>query len=176
MGSPGKRQSIVGKTSQVNALLTHNTRAFSLVEVVLALGICSFALLAILGLFMSGIQTSRESEDEIQAANMASLIISKRAAASTNDIANFAIPTRALTNAFNNAYNNGETLTNYIDFDGQITTLTKAAYLINCRAGTNILTGPNTAQVYLMLSWPARSNPTNNSVGRYEIVTQIPLR
>lgn len=145
-------------------------------EVVLALGICSFALLGILGLFMSGIQTSKESEEEIQAANMASLLISKRVAATTNELINFAIPARALTNAFASAYNNGTSSTNFIDFNGQITTRDKAAYLITCKAGTNALTGPDASQIYLMLSWPARSNPTNNAVGRYEFVTQIPLR
>lgn len=142
----------------------------------LALGICSFCLLAILGLFANGLHTSKESEEEIQAANTASFLISVRQAAPTADVSNFAIPARAMTNSYTNAFNNGSTLTNYISFDGKITTATQAAYLISCRAGTNMDTGANAAQVYLMLSWPPRMNPTNSAAGRYEIITQIPLR
>jgi hypothetical protein len=147
------------------------------VEVVLALGICSFALLGILGLFMSGIQSSKESEEDIQAANMASFLISKRAAATTNSLDNFAIPTSALTSTFTNAYNNGSTRINYIDSSGQLTTVDHATYRITCLAGTNLMTGPYASQIYLMLNWPARSNLTNSAaIGRYEIITQIPLR
>ncbi len=152
--------------------------AFSLVEVVLALGICSFALLAILGTFTVGLQTNKESEDQIQAANMASLIISARLAAptsTTNAMANFAIAVRAMTNAYGNAYDNGRTLTNFIGLDGQITNSTGAAYQVSCRAGTNLITGPNMAQVYMMLSWPPRMSPTNTAVGHYELISQIPL-
>ncbi len=37
------------------------TKAFSLVEVVIALAICSFALIAILGLLTIGLQSTRDS-------------------------------------------------------------------------------------------------------------------
>ncbi len=154
--------------------------AFSLVEVVLALGICTFVLVAILGLFANGVLSTRESEEQIHAANLASMLVSLRATSPTNDITSlpsFAIPTSAMTNLFGQSvYANG-TSTNYIGVDGQTTSsATNAAYLITCRAGTNFVTGTTVAQVYLMLSWPPQISPTNASAGRYELITQIPLR
>lgn len=151
--------------------------AFSLVEVVLAIGICSFALIALLGLFTTGLQSNRQSEQDIQAANLASMLISLRTASPTNaipNLPNFAIPTPAMTGAYTAAYSGS--LTNYVGLDGQITNATGAAYLISCRAGTNALTGNGLAQVYLMLSWPPRSDPANANVGRYEIIAHIPIR
>jgi len=142
----------------------------------MALGICSFALVAILGLFTTGLQTNKTSEEQIQAANLVSMLVSTRRASPTNSLGSFAIPSRAMTNFFTNAYNNGGTLTNYVGFDGQIVTSANAEFLISCQAGTNMLTGPDVAQVYVMLSWPAWANPSNPSVGHYEYVTYIPLR
>src|SRR5205823_7388168 len=49
--------------------------AFSLVEVVLALGVLSFAIVAILGLIPIGLQTSHSSQDETRAAQIAQSIL-----------------------------------------------------------------------------------------------------
>jgi Tfp pilus assembly protein PilV len=145
-----------------------------LVEVVAALAICSFALVAILGLFTSGVQSSMESEQRIRAANLASTLISLRMASPTNNIANlpnFAIPTSSMTNGFASAYS-GNT---YVGADGQTTTAANAVYQISCEAGTNTVTGSNVAQVYLMLSWPPKAQAAA-AEGRYELITEIPLR
>ncbi len=149
------------------------TRAFSLVEVVLALGICVFVLVTLMGLYSSGLRMNRESENQIQAANLASLIVASRRAAPTN-MSQLAIPANALTNAFTNAY--GATgAQNYIGSDGLITNAANAVYLVTCRAGTNVLTGPNVAQVYMMLSWPPQANPSMASTEHYEVTTYIPF-
>jgi len=153
--------------------------AFSLVEVVIAIGIFSFAVIAVLGLFATGLQSNRESEQEIQAANLASMLISMRTAYPTNNIPNlpnFAIPTTALTNTYANAYQGGGSLTNYVGLDGQTATAANAAYLISCRAGTTAQAGTGVAQVYLMLSWPPQLNPSNANAGRYETIANIPIR
>ena len=148
-------------------------RAFSLIEVVLALGICAFALVALFGLLGAGLQTNRDSEDQIQAANLMSMLVSTRMTAPTAAIANFAIPSSAMTNAYGNAYSGG---TNFIGFDGKLTNSAYAAYQITCRAGTNGMTGSGMAQVYLMLSWPPQVNTTNALAKHYELLTYIPLR
>jgi len=147
-------------------------RAFSLVEVVVALGICVFVLVTIMGLYSTGMRVNRESQNQIQEANLASLIIASRRAAPTN-ASQLAIPASALTGPFTNAYPNGQ-LTNYVGSDGMITNAANAAYVVSCRAGTNAMTGPNTAQVYLMLSWPAQANPAVSS-DHYEVTTYIPF-
>jgi type II secretory pathway pseudopilin PulG len=48
---------------------------FSLVEVVLALGVVSFAIVAILGLIPTGLQTSHSSQDETRASQIAQSIL-----------------------------------------------------------------------------------------------------
>lgn len=150
------------------------TRAFSLVEVVLAMGICVFVLVIIMGLYSTGLRVNRESENQIQAANLASLIVASRRAAPTNS-SQLAIPAAALTNAFANAYANGAQLTNYIGLDGLLTTPANAMYLVSCRAGTNAMTGPNIAQVYMKLSWPAQADANTSSSDNYEVTTYIPF-
>jgi type II secretory pathway pseudopilin PulG len=154
------------------------TRAFSLVEVVLAIAICSFVLVAILGLFTTGLQSTKESEEEIQAANLAATLISLRTATPTNTISalpNFAIPASAMTQAYGGAYTGGVS-TNYVGTDGQtLTSSANAAYMITCQAGTNSVTGSGISQVYLMLSWPPQV-PSSSAAGRYELTTFIPIR
>ena len=145
--------------------------AFSLVEVVLALGIFSFAIMAIIGLFMVGINTSKESAEQIQAANLASLLISTRRTIPTNVIANFALP------PLNTVYStSGTYLTNAngVALDGTLTG--PRAYNLFYQMGTNAATGTRLAQVHLLLWWPTASTiPLNNSGNRYEITTQVAL-
>ncbi|HSI84089.1 MAG: hypothetical protein ACAI35_16045 [Candidatus Methylacidiphilales bacterium] len=150
-----------------------HARAFSLVEVVLALGIFAFVLVALAGLLGIGLQTSRDSEDQIQAANLASLLISTRTASPTHSITNFAIPAAAMTNLYGDVYLGAAS---YVGFDGKLTNAPNAAYQITCRAGTNTATGSRMTQVYLMLSWPAQLNPADGNAKRYELLTYIPLR
>lgn len=49
--------------------------AFSLVEVVLSLGIAAFALVALLGVLPLGLQSHKEASEQIAAVNLASTII-----------------------------------------------------------------------------------------------------
>lgn len=51
-------------------------RAFSLVEVVLALGVISFAIVAILGVFPVALQTGHSSQNETRVAQIAQSVIS----------------------------------------------------------------------------------------------------
>jgi prepilin-type N-terminal cleavage/methylation domain-containing protein len=54
-------------------------RGFSLVEVVIALGVISFAMIAILGLVPTGLHTAHTSQDETRAAQIAQGILSSLA-------------------------------------------------------------------------------------------------
>jgi uncharacterized protein (TIGR02598 family) len=146
--------------------------AFSLVEVVMALGICTFVLVALIGLFSSGWKMTRESEDQIQAANLASQIIASRIVSPTNGPADAAIPATKLSQAYNNAY---ATADRFVGFDGLLTSdASAAAYRIACNVGTNATTGSKLSQVYLRLTWPPQAAATNAS-GRYEICTYLPI-
>lgn len=52
-------------------------KGFSLVEIVLALGIFSFAIVAIIGLMGSSLRLTRDSEERIQAANAATMLAAR---------------------------------------------------------------------------------------------------
>lgn len=145
---------------------------FSLVEVVIALGICAFVLVALIGLFSSGWKMTRESEEQVQAANLATQIIATRIVAPTNGSAAAAIPPSKLSQPYGNVY---ATEDSFVALDGTLTTsLSNAACRIACNAGTNAMTGSRLSQVYLRLTWPPQAAATNAS-GRYEICTYVAL-
>lgn len=148
-----------------------DSRAFSLVEVVLALGICAFVLVALLGLFSTGLRASRESEEQVQAANLASLILATRMASPTSDtnLPHFALPANALGKGYGDIFGANGAM---VGLDGK--TNSTPAYRIICKAGTNSATGPRLAQVHLMLSWPAQA-PLQTAAGRYETLVYVPL-
>lgn len=60
----------------VKVLLRLKSRAFSLVEIVLALGIISFAIVGIMGLFPAAMKSAQESQRETRAALIARQIFS----------------------------------------------------------------------------------------------------
>lgn len=62
-----------------------SAQAFSLVEVVLALGIVAFAIVAILGAFPAALQTSRSSQSETRAAQIAQDVLVSLASQSQVD-------------------------------------------------------------------------------------------
>ncbi len=143
--------------------------SFSLVEVLLALGIASFALVALIGLFALGLKTNKESADQIDAANVASLLISTVRAMPTNPPAQFALP------SLNRAT---VTKTVQVAVDGTTANVSAANHSLNLYyiVGTNSTTGPKLANVYLMLWWPlAAPMPTNNPSACYEVTAQVAL-
>jgi Tfp pilus assembly protein PilV len=146
---------------------------FSLVEVVLALGICTFVLVALIGLFSSGWKMGRESEDQVQAANLASQIIALRVVSPTNGpTTTAAIPYTKMKQAYGNAYDSAD---KFVGFNGELLPdAAGAAYRIACNVGTNVSTGSQVSQVYLRLTWPPQAAATN-AAGRYEVCTYVLL-
>jgi Tfp pilus assembly protein PilV len=145
-------------------------KAFSLVEVVLAIAVISFSLLTIIGLFSIGLKTNKESSDQTEAADLASLILSTRRA--LPGINEAALPLPAITNVTAPTSNsapicvavNGTTLTNNLP----------AADLYNLNYQISPGSATNVVNVYILLWWPVGTNPpTNNSDGYYEISTQM---
>ena len=149
-------------------------RAFSLIEVVLALAVMAFALVAVVGLFSVGLQTNKESADQIQATDVASLLISARRAAPTATLAsgNFALPpfpTAAGT------VSNGTPVN--LALDGTVAASAAAAPFKLDYVVTTTAAAPKSASVYLLLWWPgtAAKPPTNSPGGYYQIATQVAL-
>jgi type II secretory pathway pseudopilin PulG len=134
--------------------------AFTLVEVVLALGIASFCLVALIGLFSVGIRTERESSERLDAAHIAqSLIAARRASASA---APMGFPLPALVAG------QGAEGTVLLDENGDETPAGRRArfklsYRIDAPAAGEV--APFT--LYLKISWPAQA-PAGQQAGSIE--------
>lgn len=151
-------------------ILSRNGRtaisAFSLVEVVMAMGIITFALVALMGLLMGGIRVNRDSTEESRAVNLLQAIITDRQAGAplfyaTNSPVYGILP---LTNS-SSPYSNSAPL--YIMDDGVTTndTATAARYAVNYTVYPPAASPP--LQPYLVnfkVSWPAAQTNGASSV------------
>jgi len=159
--------------------------AFSLVEVVLAIAVLSVSLIVVIGLMGEGLSNNHDSSSRLQAADIASLLISTRRAAPTNSItlANFALLALGGTNAAGQDMVYATTNFTKVQTDGTAVSSASSSQIVyNLRtivtpsgAQTNI------ANVDLVLWWPATlaannsTLPVNNPSGYYELMTQIVL-
>lgn len=115
--------------------------AFSLVEVVVAIGVVSFAIVAILGVFPIGLKTARSSGDETRAAQIAQDILTSLAGQAPTRYATSSPPSiiqpsgfqynvpldRDFTYGLLGAENDGTLKANYTNQPYQITLSTKAS-------------------------------------------------
>lgn len=139
--------------------------AFSLVEVVVALGVASFAIVGLMGLFTVGYQSSKESEENIEAANLASLLIAQRRASPSTP--GFVIPPLSPPPA--NTITSPEPL--YLKSDGTVTTDLRSA---RTHLKYQIASDGISADVYLLLTWPPQAKPAE-AAGKYELYSKIVL-
>ncbi len=79
--------------------------AFSLVEVVLALGVVAFAIVAILGAFPAALKTGHSAQDETRAAQIAQDILTSLASQAQTSFPNCVIKQSATTTASDFSYN-----------------------------------------------------------------------
>ena len=150
---------------------------------VIAIGILSFSLVVIIGMLGAGLSNTHDSSSRLQAADIASLLISTRRTAPTNsNLANFALPALGGTNSAGQDVVSATTNYTKVQTDGITNIGSSNQVVYNLRA---IITaaGPqsNIANVDLVLWWPSTlpatnsSMPVNNPAGYYELVTQIAL-
>jgi type II secretory pathway pseudopilin PulG len=136
-------------------------RAFSLVEVVLALGVATFAILAIVALLPAGIKSTKDSLDETRALTVLNEIVADRQATpldSSSVIYGLPALTNTLvipvTNSFGVLPNNQPT-----------PTLSQALYKVTCIETPPALGGLDPYQLYVKVGWPAAGNgPAGGSV------------
>jgi uncharacterized protein (TIGR02598 family) len=128
-----------------------NSRAFSLVEVTLALGIAAFCLFAVFGLMPVGMQTNRNAASQTAAANIISVIV-----------ADLRTTPAAATTSPQFAIIFGADKTLYFDASGQASTsLTPdSRYQLNI-TWNSAPTGLNYA--VLRVTWPASVDPATTT-------------
>lgn len=135
--------------------------AFSLVEVVLAMGIVSFCVLAVFGLLSAGNDTNRRSRDEMIAAQLAENEFSRIRALS---VANFPV------NGYVSRY-----------FDGNLrdlgTTLTRDAtyqFRINIEPSPAPVPPPPSMIFNAEIRYPAQAPEANQDVARFTTLMTVP--
>jgi uncharacterized protein (TIGR02598 family) len=143
-----------------------DSRGFSLVEVVIALGIFTFCITILLGLIPVGLKSARSVSEEGNAVHIASSIFGLWQVIPTN----FTAPTdRAITitNVFTNIGTVGAagSTTNYFNDAGiQVGGATNASLAMNYRATSLGATVPGGWEVELRFQWPARASANTNAI------------
>jgi Tfp pilus assembly protein PilV len=152
--------------------------AFSLVEVVIALGIVSFAIVAILGLIPTGLQTSHSSQDETRASQMAQGILATLAAqnimlsksgrpkldAQNHQQLNGAVKLPLVSSTINLGAPGSYPL--YATNDGQVSDATTGAvYAITVGVSSAPTNFDSTyaKTVTVTVAWPSNAAPTNQT-------------
>lgn len=155
----------------MKALFSHDNGAFSLVEIVMAIGIMSFALLSLVGLASIGMQRSGDSRKLQEGASVANRILQMRRSApeavavgTLFDPATFPLP--PLTTSV--------TQTNYLTSSGALTASAGSAdatygLAIRIEAPPADQRSIITSKVSLEIFWP----PTASKPQSYRLVTEV---
>jgi len=160
--------------------ISQNESGFSLVEVVMALGICSFCLIALIGLLTSGLTSNRDTVSQTEAAGLAEMIqadlVTRRVDASGAYIAE---PTlRYGINVPTGTSASGLAKTLFLKSDGSIAeSSSKADYRVDLSFGARA-SDVSAIPVYILITWPGAANQNtgdwpSKSVGSFEISTAI---
>lgn len=148
---------------------SHTNEGFTLVEVALSLGLVAFCLVALLGLFSTGLNQHRDSTKNVEAAHlMAQLLAERTAQDSTSD------PSLALPPLNVPAATRSDEPAILLDGNGERTaSLQDAVFGLSYRIAPALDTDPAVlqghARVWVCLSWPAGA-PATQSSGSYETI------
>ena len=152
--------------------------AFSLAEVVIALGVIAVGVVAILGLFPVALQTGHSAQDETRAPQIAQTIYGSLAAQAPSQFSNLRFLLSDGVTLFPSALSPSINLTQipssytlYADNDGQlINSATNASYLITIYTNNSVpgFTDPASANaVTVRVAWPASAPATNQTFRDY---------
>jgi uncharacterized protein (TIGR02598 family) len=159
---------IVFWTSRRRAHYCHlrYSEAFSLVEVVVALGIATFGILVIAALLPVGIKSTKDSVEETKAINVMSEVIADRRATPYNQLSSvYQLP--ALTNMMAPVTNSFGVTSDDVLTAQFNQARYRVAYVVTPPASGSF----NPYEVWLMVSWPA---PTTNASGSVEGIVSFP--
>jgi uncharacterized protein (TIGR02598 family) len=140
-------------------------RAFSLVEVTIALGIVSFCLIAILGLLPAGLNTNKASVQQNAAANLASLIASdlRSTPATTNRSTCYGLELPA------GGTGNKSVL---LDESGAVASDAASAVFLATVTVVAPASGVTASSARILITWPAAADITKAS-GSFETVVGL---
>jgi Tfp pilus assembly protein PilV len=149
--------------------------AFSLVEVVLAIGIVVFCIAAILSLFSVGLRNARDSAGEMHAASLASSLVARLRAAPRADLTPDGFPFGPLTNAGGTLFQIDTAAPRYVKGDGLLaSSAAEAGATGGCALSGQGSFDPvsRVASVSFTLWWPAAA-PYGKATGKYSVSTYV---
>ncbi|MEM9444799.1 MAG: hypothetical protein AAGA18_05540 [Verrucomicrobiota bacterium] len=151
------------------------TTGFSLVEIVVALGIMSFSVVAILGLFSLGLDSVGDSEAKLAAANVASELLERWKSDPTRQMEDMPISSIYNIEALSQNPPSSSTV-EYIDESGRKTSQQEAKFRLEYRIWNASATEGSAAttfvRIQLQLFWPAASK-TITPNNTYEVMTTV---
>jgi uncharacterized protein (TIGR02598 family) len=164
--------------SASHSRLRRRQLAFSIVEVVLALGVIGVGVVAILGVFPTALQTGHSAQDETRAPQIAQTIFSSLVAQASSQFNNLQLPIAGNPSLPINLTlsSSPSTPTLYADNDGKLRQdATAAAYAIliftcnpsNCASPPAGFNDPTLNQVTVRVAWPANAPAANQTYRDY---------
>ncbi|HEY3130314.1 MAG TPA: hypothetical protein VGL91_12720 [Acidobacteriota bacterium] len=146
------------------------TRSFSLLEVVIALGVITVGVVGVLAVFPTALQTGHSAQDETRAAHIAQSVFGSLVAGATSQFNNAGIPPTPVSIDLT-ASSSPTSPTLYADNDGNlIPNSTNAAYAIFVYTNNSVpgFTDPGIANlVTVRVAWPANAPAANQTFRDY---------
>jgi uncharacterized protein (TIGR02598 family) len=158
--------------------LSGKKRGFSLAEVVIALGVITVGIIAVLGVFPTALQTGHSAQDETRAAHVAQSVFGSLVAGAQSRFTAVPLPPTSVTIDLTASHPSPTPPALYADNYGTLTSsVTDAAYAIfiyTNNAPPGFTTVPPTAnQVTVRVAWPANAPAANQTFRDYvRIVSQ----
>jgi uncharacterized protein (TIGR02598 family) len=149
------------------------TRSFSLAEVVIALGVITVGIVAVLGVFPAALQSGRSAQGETRAAHIAQSIFGSLVAQAPSQFTNvqLVLSDGSRASGINLTTSAAPALTLYADNDGKLTqNATTAAYAILIYTNNSVpgFTDPASAnEVTVRVAWPANAPTAAQTVRDY---------
>jgi Tfp pilus assembly protein PilV len=154
-------------------------RGFTLAEVVLALGVITVGIIAVLGVFPTALQSGHSAQDETRAAHIAQSVFGSIVASATSHFTNAQLPLYPSPSpapaplSLDLTSNSGTTpaLTLYADNGGNLLpNLTNAAYTIFIYTNNSVPGFTDAASanaVTVRVAWPANASAANQTFRDY---------
>ena len=146
------------------------TRSFSLLEVVIALGVITVGVVGVLAVFPTALQTGHSAQDETRAAHIAQSVFGSLVAGATSQFNNAGLPPTPVSIDLT-ASSSPTSPTLYADNDGNlIPNSTNAAYAIFVYTNNSVpgFTDPGIANlVTVRVAWPANAPAANQTFRDY---------
>jgi len=145
------------------------THSFSLLEVVIALGVIAVGIVGVLAVFPTALQTGHSAQDETRAAHIAQSVFGSLVAGATSQFN--AVPLPPTPSIDLTASSSPTSPTLYADNDGNlIPNSTNSAYAIFIYTNNAVpgFTDPASANlVSVRVAWPANAPPANQTFRDY---------